>query len=166
MGLRLTFPRPEIVHVAMVVSMAPNGVALRWRNATIDTTIATSKVARTRERGRSRVRVRARSPCPLRTLCGSTYGLSRLTTVSRNRCSTGLSCTSHVVPQLMTKQKRHHINTTTSLAVTSGGSTYLPKGRSLSCRPARIFAWYGRKVTAVQKTHVRITCIRMPTLGK
>jgi hypothetical protein len=31
LGWGSPFPRPEIVHVAMVVSMAPDGVALRWR---------------------------------------------------------------------------------------------------------------------------------------
>jgi hypothetical protein len=31
LGSGSPFPRPEIVHVVMVVSMAPDGVALRWR---------------------------------------------------------------------------------------------------------------------------------------
>lgn len=31
LGMGSPLPRPEIVHVAMVVSMAPDGVALRWR---------------------------------------------------------------------------------------------------------------------------------------
>ncbi len=30
-----------------------------------------------------------------------TYGLSRLITVSRNRCSTAVSCVCHVVPKLL-----------------------------------------------------------------
>ena len=31
LGSESSLPRPEIVHVASAVSMAPGGVALRWR---------------------------------------------------------------------------------------------------------------------------------------
>lgn len=86
----------------------PIGVACDGTRATLTSVTTTSTAARTREPGKSRSdsanerqEVRALH-VPYR---GDTQGLSRLITVSRNRCSTALSCACHVVPKLTTNNR-------------------------------------------------------------